>query len=287
MQRAWFVVISVLLAGCAAEAPDDAAPLEEEGAPLLEATASTGVIRCVVVDEAIIPLQDVLVIVDTGRIVRTGEEGRCGFDGLEPGPHTVRATKLGYAATEVVVHVESGEVKPEMTRIVMPVDAEKTPRVVPFKHKGHIVCSTSITAACGMDAVRAQTGDSATSIINVDPGALWISTEAVWTPSNAQAATLIFEAGSGEPGPHNTCCSEAGTSPQQITLPGWTAKEAGIGEEAMFTRMFAHQTCVVDICALPGVVFQQDFEVFTHAFYNWLPDADWQFSVDGEPVPPV
>jgi hypothetical protein len=35
-----------------------------------------------------------------------------------------------------------------------------------------------------------------------------------------------------------------------------------------------------------GATVDQTVTVYTHAFYNFMPADDWQFSVHGHPVPP-
>src|SRR5690349_15961209 len=87
------------LAGCSQPPAKDTVdddPTLELG---LEATDTTGVLRGVVVDEAIRPVANVS-IVATGsgatRMATSNADGAFGFDGLSPGVYIVKASKPGF-----------------------------------------------------------------------------------------------------------------------------------------------------------------------------------------------
>jgi hypothetical protein len=299
MRGALLVVFALAMAGCASSGSQAAEGAGDgDMAPeTLQATATTGVVRCIVVDETISPLTGALLFLDTGRVQMSSAKGACGFDEVEPGVHMLRASKQGFVTSETTVTVLAGIDAPELVRIQLVADPLTTPYVQPYKHAGHMVCSTSYSAACGGDYLREHTGDSATIIMPLDGSPSWLTVEAVWTPSGALGEQMILDIGAGDPGPENACCSKHGNSPIQHVLAGATAKNVGIGEQDLFARMFSYEvngtnikdltgSCAVIFCHGPGLVVQQDFEVFVHAFHNWWPNQDYQFTRDGEPTPP-
>jgi hypothetical protein len=84
-----------------------------------------------------------------------------------------------------------------------------------------------------------------------------------------------------------------GPSSLVLTIGGAELQEAGIGaDRALLTQVFAapYQEipggCVVYTVCGPGLQLMQDFETFTHTFYNMEPPPGWQFSLHGSPPRP-
>src|SRR5881275_878452 len=75
----------------------------------LAVAQSGGIIRGVVRDSAarLMPNSDILVV-PTGRRMRTDSAGRFSFDGLDGGQYTVRARHVGYGPTEWTVDLSKG-----------------------------------------------------------------------------------------------------------------------------------------------------------------------------------
>src|SRR5688572_1246245 len=114
-----------LLAGCSG---DEDGPEEP-----LAATATTGILRGVVVDEAIRPLLRVNVTLPLpdGTVLNstTAEDGAFAFGDLVPGGYVVQARKLGYLDTAVSVNVTAGDGDPDGVRVLMGADVLNAPFV--------------------------------------------------------------------------------------------------------------------------------------------------------------
>src|SRR5688572_21074791 len=103
------VASSVLLAGCTgggdgpppADEPVDFSNLE------LEATETTGVIRGVVVDDAIRPLANatVTLVSDGDRTATTTDSGTFGFEQVPPGTHFLTVSRFRYLDQQQSVDV--------------------------------------------------------------------------------------------------------------------------------------------------------------------------------------
>src|SRR5687767_7887744 len=96
-------LLSLALAGCSGDAGDPSGEGVPEGAfdgVDAEATAQTGVIRGIVIDEAITPLADAAVTIPVpGQkplSATTTESGAFAFGGLAPGTYFVKVSKPGY-----------------------------------------------------------------------------------------------------------------------------------------------------------------------------------------------
>jgi hypothetical protein len=114
----WLAVMlmSLGLAGCAAggdgsEEADDLA-VSDLG---LEATATTGIIRGVVVDEAIRPLPGVrvtLVVEGETKQTESNDAGAFGFDSLPPGTYFLKAERFGFESIQQAAEVKAGDSQP-------------------------------------------------------------------------------------------------------------------------------------------------------------------------------
>lgn len=298
MRAALAITVMVMLAGCGAP-QETPAPVAEDTQDV-HATATTGIVRCVVVDEAIRPLPGVMVLFD-GALQYTDGDGACAFGDLLPGTYNLTASKRGYLKTEVLVGVEAGIDAPDTVRVVLPTDPDDTPRVDTYVHKGRITCGLSVAAVCGAGPLADATEDGYTAVIPVDEAPDHMTIEAVWTSSQPTAHNLSLQMGGTPVSPSNACCEVAGESPIQLVANALTTRDMGLGPDAdLFTRIFATtqghgQQAPEDGCE-PGVppfacdgvaaVLLQDFELFVHAFHNHIPEGGYRFTQDGAPPEP-
>lgn len=292
------VALALLLAGCsqAGESGQASGVTDGSGATIdasLQATATTGVIRCIVVDDAINPLQGAMVLI-AGNVSHTGPDGRCGRDGLPAGTTIVTASKVGHHAVQVPVEVVAAIDDPDLVRIVLAVDPATTPYTQEWKHDVHLACSTTWSSACGHPALQGGTADSSTVTMALDGRPLRIAVEAVWTSSQPLGDALMVVIGSGEPTSSNAADSRRGPSPVDLQITGMEATEMQLPQNGLFVRIFAAESVGGPVCVPPpaymcvngvGAAIQQDVELFVHAFHHWLPDTAWRFSVDGPPSP--
>ena len=87
-----------LLAGCATQDAGSGASNTDPGVDV-QPTETTGIIKGVVVDQAIKPLGKAIVTIKAaGKTITntTNANGGFGFEGLEPGTYFVVASKAGY-----------------------------------------------------------------------------------------------------------------------------------------------------------------------------------------------
>ena len=154
--RVWVtaVAIALMLAGCAEETPE---PIEEDFTleEDLEATETTGVIRGVVVDSAIVPIVGATITISTtGQSTATNEDGAFGFDGLEPGTYFFEVTKLGYAPVQQSADVEAGVAQPPVVRVQMlPDESFVDPYSEMFQYDGFYQCGTSVVVVCAAPGI--------------------------------------------------------------------------------------------------------------------------------------
>ncbi|MGB0652452.1 MAG: carboxypeptidase-like regulatory domain-containing protein [Thermoplasmatota archaeon] len=162
MHRVWIVAAAILLAGCTSDGGDSGVGDEDAELALqdvdVQATSDTGVIRGVVVDEAIRPIVgvDIEVPVPGGEPLRakTNDLGAFGVQGLAPGSYFVKASKLGYLETQQSVDVVAGVDQPQPVKLVLAVNPSTSPYVQEFAFKGFIECSARLFiigfAVCGV-----------------------------------------------------------------------------------------------------------------------------------------
>lgn len=315
-------VLALLLAGCAADppAPDEAEPEVDFGS--VEATETTGVIRGIVIDEAIRPIAGVLVNLTTGQANKTtGDGGAFAFDGLEPGTYFLTASKFGFESIQTSVDVVAGVHEPPIVKVQLVAIPSQQPYVDTISRSGFI----SFGAAIGITSVGTtinptlaeQLGDESIWHVDFDQTPRWAQGELVWQHSQPAGGMLIWEMVKGGTnsfrGYRQTAESPAlaywnstvlASEAENVTDQGidyrffggphpMLAPGAGIIPE----RPSGHPVCTTfptvvlgdrSLCSFGyGLTFQQRAEAYIHNFYNYAPPEGWRFTVDGQPeVPP-
>ncbi|MGB0652454.1 MAG: carboxypeptidase-like regulatory domain-containing protein [Thermoplasmatota archaeon] len=325
MRAPWmtFLLVATALAGCSDSGGgggDAGDPLVDQGLDDIEveATATTGVIRGVVVDAAIRPIADaevsVLVANQEPRVTMTTESGAFGFSDLPPGTYFVKASKQGYFEAQASTEVVAGVDEPLALKIQLEVNADAIAYVQEYVFNGFIECSTTFLAVCGLGNTASNlaigsniTNDHFIQYWDVDAPPEWVQSEMVWqsTQSISDRMWLWHSKGDLEhnfdgnfPDPHVT-----GPSPLVIFHNATQAAEAGVGETASLAiRVFsgdvdgtgppdAIENCYGvpgQICFAngPGFTIQQEFKVFSHLFHNYLPPEGWRFTDSPPPAAP-
>jgi hypothetical protein len=309
-------LLVALLAGCGAKAPEDPSPS-------LQATADTGLVVGVVVDEGIRPLggANVTLASQPPRSAVTGADGAFGFGQVPPGTYRVEARKPGYADAATTVDVEAGVDDPPNANLQLSFNPALVPFVEAVVFEGFVECSFHLRggyfAACAAgpianNLVCSETGTCPGNVTNdrvfafqtvtgtpdfVQAELAWETTQSLgdWLMLFENYGTLDEFNGGGFAGTFNTT---QGPSPIFVTVNATELQAAEIGTtnhlvpEVLAGPNEATQTCLPDQpavrpCGGYGVAVEQRFSLFTHLFYNFLPPAGWRFSVDGTPSPPT
>lgn len=305
--------LALLLAGCVGgpatrELDDGVAAGHELG---LTATKTTGIIRGLVVDEALRPLDGVEVVVRGPRVASTGtgSGGAFGLDGLPPGNYLVAASKLGYVPAQAQVAVEAAVAEPPALKMQLEVDAAARPYSTIQAVDGLIECTTNVVVLCGApNTVEQQllcpalgvcpgplTNDRFTFTLHYPNRPLLVQSELVWSSTQELSPELGLElealnndpacpevdALAGETGGLN---GTQGASPIAVRAheEGLLAWEIG-GPCGVYHSIFAGTIAGAPV----GVSVQQRFTLVSHSFHGYLPPASWTFAHDGASPPPA
>lgn len=300
------LLTATVLAGCAGG--EGAGPIEEVPDLGLEATSTTGVIRGVVVDEAIRPIAGVTVSAKSGSLAPvstvTGEDGFYGFDGLQPGTWFMTANRTGYFPTQASSEVVAGVAEPPVVKIQLVRDVANLPYAVLNKFEGYLECGLSVIALCG--AADAVTNDRFAGTVVVDKPPSWIQSEMVWSPTTSASDQLwLWHSRSDkETGAYDGSCNcwVQGISPLLMTTNATRAESESYGNETdLYLRIFtgsiegtrnplSPEGCYPGnpgpntYCGGVGYSLQQPFTVYTTIFYGYLPPEGWMF-VESSTIP--
>jgi hypothetical protein len=321
LRRALLAVLlsATVLAGCLSgggEGPDgigDAGAGPDDG---LRATDETGVLRGVVVDEAIRPVAGVGITVSRpdaeAKATETGADGTFGLDGLAPGSYVVAAAKPGYFEQTAVAAVRAGEGQPPLVHMVLQRDDETVPYVEVVRYDGFIECGvrggTGSVAACQFVNGRVNvTGERSQLKMAPRDGPAWTQVEMLWESTQPLADTMGFSLHlfhvDGSDAYMGNYPLNLGPSPLLLTVDGTglgacaTCVEPPLNMtawEELWVTAFPGDLSAArppEVCsptgnpctAGAGLVLEQRFDFFVHLFYRTTPPDGWRFSSDGPP----
>lgn len=283
---------ALLVAGCSGTpATPDATPLvaEEEFAGL-EATQTTGVIRGVVVDEAVRPLGGALISLagTPPRNATSSEAGAFGFSGLEPGTYFMTVSKVGYFDVQSSVEVIAGVEEPAISKVLLVANPVSLPFVVVATFDGFIECSIR-AIAFGYALCQGIGNDNVAYDMTLDGIPTMTQGELVWESTQALGDELSFNW--RKTGTNTDYIDTEGPSPLLLKANNTLLTENNVGtEEPLRTVIFTGHNPLTEppVGGLWGVgfQFQQRFTTYLHAFYNFEPAEDWRFTVNGAPEVP-
>ena len=298
-------LVLVLLAGCS-QSPagaDSPEPTVDFGELELEATATTGVIRGIVVDEAIRPLGNASITLTPGDLTtKSTDAGTFGFDDLEPGTYFLRVEHRLYQPTQTSTDVVAGVAEPPITKVLLRADPNaRVPYVEALSFNGFLSLGVAIIATSVGTTIFGPVADAVgdTSIWNVNFTAepLWLQGELVWQHNQPAGGMLIWEitrSGSNTPaGYRETAESPAlaywdnGTIQDNNETNVDEGDDYSLLEDGVAYRFFGgpHPLCTGVFFGC-GLTIQQRADAYIHQFYNFVPEEGWRFTVDGEPVVP-
>jgi hypothetical protein len=304
MRFAWVTLTALLmtvLAGCSSdggEAADDADFKDLD----LKATSTKGLIRGVVVDDAVRPLAGAKVSLQTAGEpleTTTSDEGLFGFGDLDPGTYFIFASKAGFKAVQSSTDVVAGVDEPPILRILLAADESF---VAPFAEQyvfdGFIECSTGAGAE-GVGYAYGSICSSSPELFPNDRFAVnyalsaaptFVQSEMIWQSTQAANEWLShsfhYDDSSHTDGINDR--SVEGPNPLVNTMDAETALEytTGEGAESDYDLRIRVFTVATDGTG-PALTFQQRFTVYTTIFYGYEPPAGWTLNASGEvPEPP-
>jgi hypothetical protein len=313
-------VALLLLAGCSGGPSKDPVKDADFTDLGLDATATTGVIRGVVVDDAVRPLAGVAVTARGGdggaeQAATTTAEGTFGFDGLAPGTYFVKASKAGFRDAQQSVDVVAGVAEPPIVKVQIAPDPALRPYFEAYTFEGFLECGvTGVFVGVALClAPNLVTGENVTNdhtqvTYDLARTPTWVQTEMVWESTQETGDELSLEySWTGDCG--LLCDWEVnGTSPLLLQANQTTIDGIGLGAgNGLYIRVFnddleATDPHVRECTPIPdpvlgatwctgagvGVTVEQKFDHYTHVFYGYVPPADWRFTENPEvPQPPA
>lgn len=210
MRAAWngLAILLVALAGCN-DAPTTAGPPAG-------ATATTGILHGIVLDDVLRPLAGVHVNAtfgDQSWNASTSEDGRFRFTGLAPGTYFVEASKPQYGRHQVAAVVLAGVEEPPLQRLQLAFEVAARPFATLYKHEGYHECGMNAMRVCsnvniltwivvcgqsgGALCPGNVTGDRSLFFQDIDGPPSFIQAELVWDATLPTGTELSFLLGGG------------------------------------------------------------------------------------------
>ncbi|HUR61545.1 MAG TPA: carboxypeptidase-like regulatory domain-containing protein [Candidatus Thermoplasmatota archaeon] len=296
-------LVTVAFAGCATKATDDSGTTGVDGIDVAP-TATTGIIRGVVVDTAVRPLANVHLSLKVGDRTMTTDSianGGFGFEGLPPGTYFVTATKLGFNTVGTSAEVTANDANPPLAKISMEANPSTKPYLESYVFKGIIECSGTFVvvgaalcsvpneATCGLDPVPCSpnvTNDNTQVHYQVARVPSWVQSEMVWQSTQALGTdlSLMYSYDCGE----TLYCDHevSGVSPLLLAAGPEDIQKIGIGNSTdVYIRVFNSGTA--ESMGRAGLTLEQDFTIYTQVFYGFQPPEGYRFSKDGDAKVPA
>jgi hypothetical protein len=297
------LLVGGLLAGCSSpsdDTPSETGPTFDDLG--LEATSETGVIRGVVVDEAVRPIAGATVALQGAdpREAVTTALGTFGFDGLAAGTYFFTVGKAGFVTAQSSADVVPGLAEPDVVKVQLTADAATRPYVDTYVFSGFVECMTPNVALCGLvnDLAGEVTHDNSQVVYELSRVPTWVQTEMIWRSTQAAGGEMSVMYSYGDCGGFFCDHEAAGPSPLLLVANETDIATIGLGDGTdLYIRTFTKampgtEACfpagvpeVGGACTGPaGLTLEQGFEYYTHVFYGYQPPEGWRFS-SGDPVP--
>lgn len=266
---------SVALAGCASgggkATPDDVVSDKDFDGLGLKADSDTGILRGVVIDDAIRPIAGALVTLivspESNKTMTTKEDGVFGFDQLAPGEYFLQVTKAGFVSVQSSGRVEVGVANPDPVKVQMLADKSSLPYVESHHLDGYIQCSVRAMV------IAEQCGVTDADVVNEDDDLVarpaWIQSEMIWTSTQAFGDELSLAircyadsdpAGKCADGQQTVIRSE-GKNPQVARINGTLIEQwalGGPGGDPLHISLFAFGRSDLDAFDEPTIYAAQE-----------------------------
>jgi hypothetical protein len=301
------VLLASLTAGCASNGPsdDNATPPADFSDLDLAATSTTGVLRGIVVDDAIRPITGAAVTLrgERPQSVTTKADGAFGFDGLDPGTYFLAVHKAGFLDVQVSADVVAGVAEPPISKVQLRSDGRPAPYAVAYTLEGIVECGTSVIALCGgvhdgIVIVCVATGaclpqptnDAYSAFLQLDGGVPdYVQTEMVWDSTQALGDSMDYQLRYADKTTYDNGMYEGsfdgfeGPSPLLGHVSGDDAQDAELGNRTgLVFSIFSGGAQGTPL----GITVEQRYTFYVHAFYGYQPPEGWRFTDSGSVPPP-
>jgi hypothetical protein len=285
-------LLSTLVAGCTGGGGGGKAQEDPTADLGLEATDTTGVIRGVVVNEAIVPIAGATITLTIGsekRNATSTDAGAFGFDGLAPGTYFLTASKPGFASVQQSADVVAGETEPPLVRVQLVYDPGLRPYWVPYQFEGFIACSVRVFVRGQSCDVQPESNEEILFDIELDAVPTFAQAEMVWDSTQSLGDDLSLNWRRDDT--NDDYVDIEGPSPLILNANQTTFadEEVGAGQPLRTIVFTAHNPATEPPAGgLWGVGVQanQKFMLYIHVFYNMVPPEGWTFGADGDPPQP-
>jgi Carboxypeptidase regulatory-like domain len=296
--------LAILLSGCSGSGSsattNDVGQFKDKEVKI---SGTTGAIRGIVVDQAIVPIPKVAVNVGTptgNKTAETDTQGRFVFSELPAGTYFLTFKHLLYRTVQQSIDVQAG-VEPPISRVQMDALFTAKPYHDQVKFKGFIACgynAATVTAPCVTDytqvaqpcnggcapQLRSVQGDNRVLRTKVDANWQTIVLDMTFTPNgngNTKEMGLLLRWGTGSAS--EWFGTTDGASPLQLRFEtGVThTSEAGSRQRQVNVSGESDLDILGSITADNGALgasVNQEFLVFHTNFYNAKPPEKWSFA---------
>ena len=306
-------IAALLLAGCAQPTAEEPAASDFEDLNVA-ATATTGILIGIVVDEAIRPVEGVTIKVtkpDGGLLEdKTDDQGRFAFSGLVPGSYLVQAAHPQFTAAQSTAEVEAGVEDPPVVRILLERLFSQTPFSEVIKFDGYIACAyaVGVSSTCVNDYTRlvgstvpgcqggclrdynvSQAGGNTREYVSsITQGWQVVVMEAAWEPTSDLGKELGFTVSYfTRPDSGHWFGTVDGPSPLRIQFD--VGDEHGSaqysdGQPTIIPPEGTDELFIFFSAGSGGIAVNQGFASFQTRFYYGLPPEGWSLA-NGDPLP--
>lgn len=262
----------------------------DEGANRLDvkATATTGVIRGVVVDQAIRPIQGAsIVVASENKNATSNDQGAFAFEGLAPGTYFLTVSHWRHTTVQTSAEVVAGVSNPNIVRVLL----EALPYVEPsyeVLQRDIFLDASACVGTCLSCCSFLFNADTATTYeglhFSAAVGTRFVQVLTVWeaTSSTAEGAMLytwLYDADGG----NVEFLNDRGPSPfaQEFRASALDDMLDAPGPLEIRGSIWAN---TLD----PGVglAVQQAYHVYAVATVHFEPPEGYRFDVDGPPTLP-
>ena len=295
--------------------------IDDSKVPTGHVTATTGAVRGVVVDPAIVPVAGANVTLETptGKRSQTSDAtGRFIFSDVEPGSHFLGVVHFLFQPYETTVEVMANVADPPVVHVEMTPLYSQKPYSTQVSWEGFFECSqagasvTYSSSNCAADPCPAYLGPATcntlpTSQMNnvtsqqrewhsdVGPGWKTLVFDVSWEGggqfSTSTNMGIVVSTYKPERDPAHWFAEETGSSPITLRLENGTEHKSASGVEPTIipdegmSRMsyFVSVRQPDDPPFAPGLAVNQAFKVIHTQFYHAAPPEGWSATKDDRP----